>query len=150
MGGQISPSNLTLGSPRQKRSSLMAPSVNVTQQLSELTELIKAYKCRVYSCVTGPHERCIESTVPVKLASLRACILPWRAPTRPSTASRSASHRSTGTRNFPSAKSTSNPSCLQCCAGRVWHLGTLTLKPARTKSASTFLASLAHCQIPSP
>ena len=50
----------------------MAPSVNVTQQLSELTELIRAYKCRVYSYVTSPHERCIESTVPVRLASLRA------------------------------------------------------------------------------
>jgi len=69
----------------------MAPSVSVTQQLSDLTEFIKAYKCRVYSCVTSPHERCIESIVPVRLASLRACTLPWRAPTRPSAASRSAS-----------------------------------------------------------
>ena len=48
----------------------MAPSVCATQQLSDLTEFIKAYKCRVYNCVFGPHERCIESTVPVRLASL--------------------------------------------------------------------------------
>ncbi len=88
----------------------MAPSVSVTQQLSDLTEFIKAYKCRVYNYVTGPRERCIENTVSARLASLRAYILPWHAPTRHSAASRSASHWSTGTRNFPSVKSTSNPS----------------------------------------
>ena len=41
-GGQIGPENLSLGSPFQKRSSLIAPSVNTTQQFSVHTELIKA------------------------------------------------------------------------------------------------------------
>jgi hypothetical protein len=63
----------------------MAPFVSLTQQLSVLTELINAYKCRVYSCVMGPHDRCIDSTVPVRMASLRTCTLPCRAPTNPST-----------------------------------------------------------------
>jgi len=49
----------------------MAPSVSVSQKLSDLAEFIKAYKCMVYSCVTGPHKRCIESTVLERMASLR-------------------------------------------------------------------------------
>jgi len=86
VGGLMSPSNLTLGIPSQKRSWLMAPSVSVIKQLSDLTDFIKAYECRVYICVTGPYERCIEIIVPVRMASLRTCNLPWRAPTRPSAA----------------------------------------------------------------
>ena len=50
--GQMSPSNLTLGNPCEKRSSFMASSGSVTQQSSELAEFINAYKCRVYNYVT--------------------------------------------------------------------------------------------------
>ncbi len=70
--GQMGPSNLRLGKPCQKRSSFLAPSVRATQQLSENTELINAYKCREYNWVTVPQDKCVESTVPVTLASLRA------------------------------------------------------------------------------
>jgi hypothetical protein len=47
VGGQIGPPNLSLGSPFQKRSSLIAPSINTTQQFNIHTELIKAYMCLV-------------------------------------------------------------------------------------------------------
>ncbi len=75
-------------------------------------------------------------------ACLRACTLPWHAPIKSFAASCSASHRSTGTRNFSSVKFTANTKRLSYCAGRVWHLGTCILKPARTRCASAFLGEL--------
>jgi hypothetical protein len=51
--------------------------------------------------------------------------LPCRAPTSPSTDSRSASQRPIGIRNLPPENSTSSPICLRWCAGRVRNVGTL-------------------------
>ena len=48
VGSQIGPAHLSLGSPFQKRSSLIAPSVNTIPQFSSLhTEFIRAYICLV-------------------------------------------------------------------------------------------------------
>ena len=47
------------------------------------------------------------------------------------------SQRSTGTRNLPSAMSTSKPSCRNTSDGVKHHLGTLTISPAEKKSFRT-------------
>ena len=75
----MEPSHSSRGNPCQKDSSLVASSVNTTQQLSDTTELIKVYRCLVYKWVTGPHDKCMEITVPINLARLRACTLPFLA-----------------------------------------------------------------------
>ncbi len=50
-------------------------------------EFIRAYTCLVYRWVTGPHEWCIDSTVPVMLANERATTLPlWADSARPTDA----------------------------------------------------------------
>jgi hypothetical protein len=71
VGGHMDPSNSSRGSPCQKDNSFVS-FVSTTQQLSDTTELIKAYRCLVYNWVTGPHDKCMEITVPVNLARLRA------------------------------------------------------------------------------
>ena len=143
-GGQIAPSNLSRGSFCQKVSSSTTSSVSTTQQLSDTTELIKAYKCLVYNWVTGPQDRCMDSTVPVRLANLRAWTRPCLADKIESTSTFSASHLSDGTWNLPAAKSTSKPNCLLCWAGIVWHFGTLIFSPAKTKSLSSLRARRTH------
>ena len=75
----MEPSNSRRGSSCEKDISFVAPSVSTTQPLSDTTELIKAYRCLAYKWVTGPHDKCMEITVPVNLARLRAYTLPFLA-----------------------------------------------------------------------
>ncbi len=93
----MDPSNSRRGSPCLKDSSFVAYSVSTTQQLSDTTELIKTYRCLVYNLVTGLHDKCIEITVPVNLARLRAYTLPFLAERSTPSDTLSASHRSAGT-----------------------------------------------------
>ncbi len=93
----MEPSNSRRDSPCKKDTSFVASSVRTTQQLSDTTELIKAYRCLVYNWITGPHDKCMEITVPVNLARLRACTLPFLAERSTQVDTLSASQRSAGT-----------------------------------------------------
>ena len=50
--------------PLPKEGLVNRPFIKNHPDVQNHTELINAYKCLVYNWVTGPHERCIESTVP--------------------------------------------------------------------------------------